>query len=65
MNNNFRIVLFVAVFVAIGLIVAIMIILFLKYFPLGEKRNMDLFLIILSVVSIYYLMQYVVRKLKK
>ncbi len=57
MKNNFRIVLFVLSFGIVGLLIAGIIILFLKYFPLGEKKNIDLFLIGLAVLSIYYIIK--------
>jgi len=57
MKNNFKLVLFVLSFSIVGLLIAGIIILFLKYFPLGEKKNMDLFLIGLAILSIYYIIK--------
>lgn len=58
MKNNFEIILCIFLFVIVGTsLLAGLIILFLKYFPLGEKKNIDLFLIGLAVLSIYYIIK--------
>lgn len=65
MKNDFKIALFALAFALVGLLIAGVIILFLKYFPLGEKRNLDLFLIILSIVSIYGGTRYILKRMNK
>jgi hypothetical protein len=65
-NNNFFLwILLIIGILFIGVFFSLIIILFLKYFPLGEKRNMDLFLIALAIVSIYYIVKWIIKKIKK
>jgi len=39
--------------------------LYIEYFPLGEKKNMDLFLIGLAILSIYYIIKSAVNFFRK
>ena len=65
MRNKFQLILFILAFALAGLLFSAIIILFIKYFPLGEKRNMDLFLIALAIVSVYYIVKWVIKKIKR
>ncbi len=66
MKNNFKIILFVFLFVIVGTsLFAGIIILFLKYFPLGEKKNIDLLLIGLAILSIYYIIKSGIKFFKR
>ncbi|EFK37579.1 hypothetical protein HMPREF0204_10352 [Chryseobacterium gleum ATCC 35910] len=65
-NNNFFLwILWIIGILLIGGFFSLIIILFLKYFPLGEKRNMDLFLIALAIVSVYYVVKWIIKKIKR
>jgi asparagine N-glycosylation enzyme membrane subunit Stt3 len=65
-NNNFFLwILWIIGILLIGGFFSLLIILFLKYFPLGEKRNMDLFLIALAIVSVYYIVKWIIKKIKR
>lgn len=65
-NNNFFLwILWIIGILLIGGFFSLIIILFLKYFPLGEKRNMDLFLIALAIVSVYYIVKWIIKKIKR
>lgn len=65
MRSKFKVILFVFLFGIAGLLFAGLIILFLKYFPLGEKRNYDLFLIVLAILSIFYIVKSVIKFFRK
>ncbi len=65
MRNKFQLILFILAFAFAGLLFSAIIILFIKYFPLGEKRNMDLFLIALAIVSVYYIVKWIIKKIKR
>ncbi|EFK37580.1 Uncharacterised protein [Chryseobacterium gleum] len=69
MKNKYNIVL-IWISIAIALLVIAFIIvylfkLYIEYFPLGEKRNMDLFLIALAIVSVYYIVKWIIKKIKR
>jgi len=65
MKNKFKIILFVILFALAGILFSSLIILFLKYFPLGEKTNMDFFLIFLAIASIYFIVKTIIKKIGK
>ncbi|QBJ87335.1 hypothetical protein DDI74_14155 [Chryseobacterium gleum] len=69
MKNKYNIVLiWISIAIALFVIAFIIVYLFklyIEYFPLGEKRNMDLFLIALAIVSVYYIVKWIIKKIKR
>lgn len=69
MKNKYNIVLiWISIAIALFVIAFIIVYLFklyIEYFPLGEKRNIDLFLIALAIVSVYYIVKWIIKKIKR
>lgn len=69
MKNKLKeVLLWLAITVIMFVIVLSIVYLFkmyIEYFPLGEKRNMNLFLIALAIVSVYYVVKWIIKKIKK